>query len=161
MAFVPSGGGKTKSGYYKIINSHKYMGNPSDIVFRSSWEYKFMVYCDLNTGILKWGSEPFKIPYIDYLGHHRTYIPDFYVESLNNQNPDFINKFLVEVKPDKEIREPVIPKTITEKKLKNLEYELSVWQKNKHKWVFAKEWAKNRDMQFWLITENNLNSFKP
>lgn len=161
MAHVPSSPGKFHQGYYKIKNVEKYIGNPVDIVYRSSWEYKFMIYCDLNDGVLKWGSEIFKIPYTDYLGHNRTYIPDFYLETKNPNNPDFLNKFLVEIKPEKETKEPIIPKNISEKKLKQLEYELKAWQKNKYKWTYAIEWCKNRDMKFWIITEVQLNSFKP
>lgn len=161
MAHVPNKADKFKQGYYKIKNVHKYMGNPTDIVYRSSWEYKFMLYCDLNEGVLKWVSESFKIPYIDYMGHSRTYIPDFYLETRNKKNPELMNRFLVEIKPAKETKEPIIPNNISEKKLKSLEYDLAVWQKNKYKWTFAKEWCKARDIQFWLVTEENLDSFKP
>lgn len=160
MAHVPNKSDKFHQGYYKIKNPDKYLGNPVDIVYRSSWEYKFMIYCDLNEEILKWGSEIIKIPYTDYLGKNRTYIPDFYLETRNKKNPDFLNKFLVEIKPEKETKEPIIPKNISEKKLKTLEYELSVWQKNKYKWTYAIDWCKNRDIKFWLITEVQLNSLK-
>ncbi len=161
MAHAPSNKGKTHQGYYKIKNPNKYIGNPVDIVYRSSWEYKFMIYCDLNPGVLKWGSEIFKISYYDYLGHGRTYIPDFYLETIDIHNEGFINKFLIEVKPEKETIEPVIPVNISEKKLKQLEYALAAWQKNKYKWTYAIEWCKNRDMKFWLITEVQLDQFKP
>jgi hypothetical protein len=160
MAHAPNKQDKFHQGKYKIKNVQKYIGDPTDIVYRSSWEYKFMLYCDLNEDILKWGSEVFKIPYVDYLGKSRTYIPDFYLETRNSTNPDFMNKYVIEIKPEKEIREPEIPKNISEKKLKNLEYELGVWQKNKYKWKYAIEWCNNRDMKFWLVTEKHLNNFK-
>jgi len=161
MAHVPNKAGNYHQGYYKIKHPEKYTGNPSEIVYRSSWEYKFMLYCDLTPGVYKWGSECFRIPYTDYLGKNRVYIPDFYLETRNKNNPDLTNRFLIEVKPKQETIEPVIPSgNISEKKLKNLEYQLSAWQKNKYKWTYAKEWCKNRDMQFWLLTEDHLNSFK-
>lgn len=162
MAHAPSNPDKYHQGKYKIKNVHKYIGNPVDIVYRSSWEYKFMLYCDLNDGILKWGSEVFRIPYVDYKGHSRIYIPDFYLETRNTKVDGLMNRFLIEIKPEKEIRQPIIPQgNISEKKLKQLEYELGVWQKNKYKWKHTIEWCKNRDIQFWLVTEKHLGQFKP
>lgn len=152
---------KYHQGKYKLQNVEKYIGDPTEILYRSSWELKFCQYCDLNPGVLKWGSEVFKIPYIDRLGHSHVYIPDFYLETINKEHPDLMNRFLVEVKPEKQIREPVIPMNITEKKLKGLEYDLKEWQKNKYKWVYTKEWCKNRDITFWLVTEEHLSQLKP
>lgn len=152
---------KYHQGVYKIQFPDKYIGNPNEILYRSSWEFKFMIYCDLNPGVIKWGSEVFKIPYNDFMGHNHVYIPDFYLETRNLENPLYMNRFLVEVKPEKQIREPVIPMTISEKKLKGLEYDINEWRKNKYKWAYAQEWCKNRDIQFWLITETHLSEFRP
>lgn len=157
MAYAPTGNSNFHSGFYKIQNPHKYLGNPVDIVFRSSWEYKFMIYCDLNEGVLKWGSEVFKVPYIDRMGHNHVYIPDFYLETRDKKNDGLMNRFLVEIKPEKEIREPIIPAgNISEKKMKQLEWSIGVWQKNKYKWTYTIEWCKARDIKFWLVTEVHL-----
>jgi hypothetical protein len=161
MAQKPRSYNNTKTGYYKIKNPDKYMGNPIDIVYRSSWEYKFMVYCDLNDKILKWSSESIKIPYTDHTGKSRYYIPDFYIETKHEKVDGLINKFLIEVKPAKETKQPIMPKgTISEKKLKKLEYELKTWMKNKYKWVHAMEWCNARDIKFLIVTENHLKYFK-
>lgn len=157
----PNKADKFHQGEYKLKNPNKYLGDPRDIIYRSSWEYKFMLYCDLNEGVLKWGSETIKIPYITRDGHRKNYIPDFYLETVNKNNPLYNNKFLVEVKPEEQTREPVIPKTISEKRLKNLEYQIQQWNINKHKWAFAIEWCRGRGIQFWLVTEQQINSFKP
>lgn len=160
MAHAPNKQDKFHQGKYKIKNVSKYIGDPVDIVYRSSWEYKFMIYCDLTPGVLKWGSEVFRIPYIDYKGHNRIYIPDFYIETKNEKVDGFINRYLVEIKPEKETKQPEIPKgNISEKALKKLEYELGVWQKNKYKWKTTIDWCKSRDIQFWLVTEKHLNTF--
>ncbi len=50
-------------GRYQPSYPRKYKGNPSNIIYRSLWERKFMVYCDLNENILEWGSEEIIIPY--------------------------------------------------------------------------------------------------
>jgi len=56
---------KYHQGIFNPKNPNKYKGNPNNIVYRSSWELKFMRYCDLNEKILEWGSEEFFIPYLD------------------------------------------------------------------------------------------------
>ena len=68
-------------GKFRPKNRKKYKGNPSDIVYRSLWELKFMNYCDSNKSILKWSSEEIIIPYRCPTDNriHR-YFPDFYVK---------------------------------------------------------------------------------
>lgn len=149
-------------GRYKLINPSKYIGNPEDpIIYRSSWEYKFMVYCDMTPEIIKWGSEIFKINYVDVNGKNRYYVPDFYLETNSEKNPGMVNKFLIEIKPEKEIREPKIPQTtLSAKRIKNLEYAVQTWLTNKHKWAYTVEWCKARDIRFWLVTEKHLEELK-
>ena len=51
-------------GKYKPLNPNKYAGNPMNIVYRSLWERKVMVYCDKNPLVIEWGSEEIIIPYL-------------------------------------------------------------------------------------------------
>ena len=37
---------KYHQGTYKVKDPNKYVGDPNNIVFRSSWELKFMNWCD-------------------------------------------------------------------------------------------------------------------
>ena len=69
---------KTKQGRFKPRNPGKYKGDPSNIIYRSSWEKKFMLWCDCNLNVLEWGSEEIVIPYRSPLDRrvHR-YFPDF------------------------------------------------------------------------------------
>ena len=158
----PSHNRKTKQGYYKIINLHKYTGNPANCVFRSSWEKSFMLYCDLNPGVIKWSSESLRIAYVDFFGKKRSYIPDFLIETVSNDpNKEANNRFLIEIKPSHETTEPDIPKGhISAKKLKNIEYSCMIWQKNKHKWAYAVQWCKKHDITFKIITEHQINKLK-
>ncbi len=68
-------------GKYKPSYPKKYKGDPTNIIYRSLWERKFMVYCDNNENILEWGSEEFFIPYISPVDRrvHR-YFPDFMIK---------------------------------------------------------------------------------
>ena len=156
-----NGNDKYHQGEYHIKNPQKYIGDPTNILYRSSWEYKFMLYCDLNPGILKWGSEIIKISYIDRLGKGHNYIPDFYLETKERVNEGQMNKFLVEVKPEEETHQPIVPLNITTNKLKQLEYKMAMWMKNSYKWSYAVEWCKSRDIKFWLVTQEQLSKFKP
>ena len=47
---------------YNITNPEKYVGTKQPI-YRSSWEFSFMRFCDTNPAIQKWASEAINIPY--------------------------------------------------------------------------------------------------
>ena len=69
------------SGKYQPSNPKKYKGDPSNIIYRSLWERKFMRYCDITENILEWGSEEMYVWYrspIDNRAHR--YFPDFYIK---------------------------------------------------------------------------------
>ena len=93
------------SGKFRPSNYLKYKGNPSNIVYRSLWELKFMNYCDKNENILEWGSEELWIPYISPKDDrvHR-YFPDFYIKYKNRHGN--IQKSLIEIKPLKQTKKP-------------------------------------------------------
>ena len=50
-------------GKFKPKHIKKYKGDPTQIIYRSLWEKKFMEYCDLTENISQWQSEEFWIPY--------------------------------------------------------------------------------------------------
>ena len=81
-------------------NPSKYKGDTTDIIYRSSWELKFMKYCDNNPNVLEWGSEEVVIPYRSPLDGkvHRYYV-DFYIKVRTTKNE--IKKYLIEIKPKK------------------------------------------------------------
>ena len=85
-------------GKYKLINRPKYKGNPINIIYRSSWERNFMVYCDTNPNVIQWSSEEIRIPYrspIDRKVH--TYYPDFWMKV--KKHDDSIQQLVIEIKP--------------------------------------------------------------
>ena len=47
---------KRYKGKYKIKNPNKYLGNPTNIIYRSLMERRFMVWCDSNDKCYKWSS---------------------------------------------------------------------------------------------------------
>ena len=72
---------ETYKGRYRVQNPKKYRGNLSEVVYRSSWELKFMKWCDTNSSVLEWGSETTVIPYKSPVDNkiHR-YFVDFYIK---------------------------------------------------------------------------------
>lgn len=150
----PDANSKFNQGIYIPKFPDKYIGDPTNIVYRSSLERKFCAYCDNNSQIIKWGCETIIIPYNDHNGKPHRYYPDFYIEFANLKNPQILNKYIIEVKPYAETIPPVIPEKLTGKKAESLEYQLKMYRKNMHKWSKAIEWCKNRDIEFKIITEN-------
>lgn len=140
-------------GKYKIINRSKYKGNPINIIYRSSWERNFMVYCDTNPNIVKWSSEEVKIPYrspIDKKVH--TYYPDFWIKVKKHDGK--FNQMLIEIKPYKQTKQPVFKK---EKQVRYLQ-EVKTWGINQAKWEAAEAYCKRKKWTFKLITENELKN---
>ncbi len=142
----------TLKGRFFPKNIHKYRGDYKNIIYRSSWELKFMKYCDERSNILEWGSEEIVIPYRSPLDNrvHR-YFVDFYVKVKDSNNT--IKKYLIEIKPKKQTVEPKIPK----RKTKSYVYEVTEYVKNQAKWSAAKDFCLDRNWQFMVLTEDNLN----
>jgi hypothetical protein len=143
---------KYHQGRFNPRNPEKYIGDVRNIIYRSSWELKFMRYCDRRDNILEWGSEEFSIPYFDPTTEKiRRYFPDAYMK-VKEENGT-IKKYVVEIKPFRQTKPPVPGK----KKKKTLITEALTYEKNCAKWEAAKEWCKDRMMEFKIITEYDLN----
>lgn len=155
----PDANSKFNQGYYIPKNPNKYGGNlNSGIVYRSSLEKKVCIYCDMTPGVTKWSCESIVIQYNDHEGKSHRYYPDFYLEFMTPDKPDFVMKYVLEVKPYVETIPPVIPENLTLKKSRNLEYQVKMYRKNMYKWTRAIEWCKSRDMVFRIVTEKAINS---
>ena len=95
-------------GRYTPANPKKYKGNSRNIVYRSLWERKFMVYCDTSKNILEWGSEEIIIPYLSpWDGRIHRYFPDFYIKV--KQHDGGVKKMIIEVKPKIQCKPPKQP----------------------------------------------------
>jgi hypothetical protein len=153
--FLKPRAGAIKQGYFKPAHPDKYIGDISQIIFRSSWEFKFLKWCDLSPTIIQYSSEPVGISYyspLDKRGH--TYYVDFYIVTRDAAGND--QKWLIEVKPDKFVKAPVVPKRMTDKQTANYVYAAKQFIVNKAKFEAAKDFAIHRGMKFGIITENFL-----
>ena len=127
-----------KGKYYPSF-PRKYKGDPTNIVYRSLWERKFMVYCDKNQNILEWASEEIAIPYRSPIDNrvHR-YFPDFYMKVKETNGK--IKNYVIEVKPAKQTKPPKKPKRQTKGYIREA-YE---YARNQAKWKMAKEFCADR-----------------
>ena len=135
------------SGKFVPNNPKKYKGDPSNIIYRSLWEFKLMKYLDSHSQIVNWSSEEFCIPYrspIDRRMHR--YFPDFWVEKDNG------DQLVIEVKPKQQLVPPKKPKRQTVKYLR----EMHTFAINQRKFEVAKEFCENRGMKFEIFTQDEL-----
>lgn len=140
-----------KQGFFSPKFPKKYIGDPTNIVYRSGWEKRVMQSLDENTNVLRWASEEIVVPYISPIDNrpHR-YFVDFYVEARAVDGS--IKKMLLEVKPAAQTQPPKSPK----RKTKRYISEVMTYGVNEAKWKAAKEFCKDKGWEFRLITEAEL-----
>ena len=138
-------------GRFKPKQYKKYKGDPTNIIFRSSWEKTVFKYCDLNPAILKWSSEEFFIPYRSPFDRriHR-YFPDVYIKYKNKEG--IISESVLEIKPKKYTKLPPTPK----RKTKDWRYTTEQYIINQAKWQACEQYCKKRDYKYQIITEDVL-----
>ena len=129
---------KTKKGFLQGIfipkNKDKFIivknkQNGGKIKYRSSWELKFLQWCDQNPNVKKVISEGIKIPYKDIDGKIKNYYPDFVLLYKDE-------KFLIEIKPESQVLN----------------------ETNQRKFKAAKDFAKSKGLKFLILTENELKN---
>jgi hypothetical protein len=138
-------------GRFKPKNPEKYKGNPTNIIYRSLWELRFMRHLDSHPSIELWSSEEIIIPYISPIDNriHR-YFPDFWIRAKDKNGT--INTMLVEIKPMKQVKEPVRQDKITRRYIN----EVKTYGINSAKWKAAEKYCLDRNWQFKILTEKDL-----
>lgn len=147
-----SRGDNYTQGKFKPKNPGKYNGDVTNIIYRSSYELKFMQYCDLSENILTYQSEEFYIPYISPIdGRYHRYFPDFFIKYKDKHGE--IRKAVIEVKPKKDLKEPdKNPK----RKTKSWVYQVKTWAVNQQKWSAARKFCDEKGWEFRIFTEEEL-----
>ena len=142
-------------GRFKPKNYQKYKGDPTNVIYRSLLERKFMVYCDTNSSILEWSSEEIVVPYkspIDNRWHR--YFVDFYIKYKTNTGE--IKSALIEIKPHIQTQPPKRKDTPTGKPTRRFLNEVATWGVNQAKWKAANEFCEDRKWEFKIITDKDL-----
>jgi len=148
--------GHYHQGKFTPNNPKKYRGDPTNIIYRSSWELKLCRYLDRHPKVLEWASEEFWIPYrspFDKSGRSfRRYFPDFWVRRIDKHDNEEI--LVIEVKPETQSKPPRKPKDNRGKK--RYLREQVTWGINRAKWKYAEEYCKQRGWKFEVFTEREL-----
>lgn len=144
----------SNKGFFKPRNPQKYKGDPTQIIYRSSWELKLMGYLDAHPDVLQWASEELAIPYKSPVDNriHR-YFPDFIVKQRNQAG--VVETLLIEVKPFVQTQPPPAH-TGKKKPTKRYITEVMTWGVNNAKWKAAQEYCKDRQWKFMIMTEHEL-----
>jgi hypothetical protein len=148
---------KYYQGRFKPNNPKKYMGDPTNIIYRSGWEFKLMRYLDAHPNVIEWGSEELVIPYRSPIdGRYHRYFPDFLVKQINKYGKK--ETILIEVKPKAQTVPPDISKakTATGKASRRYINEVKTWGVNQAKWKAAEEFCNDRGWKFQIMHEGHL-----
>lgn len=138
-------------GRFKPKNPQKYLGNPTNIIYRSLWEAKLMKYLDDHPDVLGWASEEIVIPYRSPLdGKRHRYFPDFYVKRRVN---GLVKETLIEVKPK---AQTIAPKKKNGRPTARFIREVRTYGVNEAKWKAASDFCKDRGWDFKIMTEHEL-----
>lgn len=141
----------SNKGLFSPRNPQKYKGDPTNIVYRSGWELKLMIYLDDHPDVIEWASEEFAIPYISPIdGRRHRYFPDFWVKKKNKDG--ILEVVVIEVKPKSQSMPPK-KQTLKTKKYIN---EVVTWGINQAKWKAAEKFCESRSWKFIKMTEKEL-----
>lgn len=135
----------TAKGRFVPKNPEKYVGG-HDPIYRSSWEYTFMLFCDNNPAIEQWASEAVKIPYRDPLtGKNTVYVPDFLIVYTDKNQKKHAE--VIEIKPNNQAIREAVGKN---------PHNQAQYIKNLAKWEAAQAWCKGRGLRFRVVSERDI-----
>ena len=136
---------KFAQGRFAMKYPDKYVGGKTPL-YRSSWEFAFMRFCDESPSISKWASESIKIPYKHPLnGKFSVYVPDFFIQYKTKKGKNMVE--LIEVKPDNQTFKESVGKS------RHNQLHLAL---NQAKWEAANKFAKSKGIKFRVITEKDM-----
>lgn len=134
-------------GKFQPKHPEKYKGDPTNIIYRSSWELKLLMYLDNHPNILQYSSEEVVIPYLSPIdGRWHRYFVDFYVKKLTPGGK--IEEVLIEVKPESQMVEPKPRNTKNGKPSRQYIKEVYRWGVNSAKWAAAESYCAARGWTF-------------
>ena len=126
---------KFAQGRYTLKFPQKYVGRKTPL-YRSSWEFAFMKFCDENPNVAKWASESIRIPYKNPLtGKHTIYVPDFFIAYADRKGKQRAE--LIEVKPENQ----TLRENVGKSKFNQAQY-----VQNMAKWEAANAYAKQNNV---------------
>lgn len=147
--------GGFKQGIFTPTHPEKYKGK-TPIVMRSSWEFAYARWCDINKNVIEWGSESAVVPYFD-VAHkkNRHYFIDFTMKIKDVHG--VIHKYYIEIKP---FAQTVPPTKGPRKKNTTFMNECMTFATNVSKWKAATQFAKSKGAEFKILTEKEIMRYQ-
>ena len=146
-------------GRFRPVNPQKYRGDPSNIIYRSLWEFKFFKFIDLHPDVIWWQSEEVVIPYLSPIdGKMHRYFPDVVLHK--KVGPENFETIMIEIKPEGQTRPPDISKknkTPTGRISTRYLKEVKTFGINDAKWKAARLYCSAKGWKFEIMTEKHLN----
>lgn len=142
--FKPSKNSRFTQGYIDPSTCKKLFESIQNqpVIYRSSWEKRFVKWCESCKRVKQWGSECVSIRYYlptDEKWH--TYYPDFLVQMEDG------TMMVVEIKPLSQVEKPNSAN----------EWATRTYVKNMSKWRTIKSACETRGYKFCILTENTIN----
>ena len=130
-------------GKFRPKYPEKYRGNPTNVIYRSLWELRFMRHLDSHPSVIQWSSEEIVIPYVSPMDNriHR-YFPDFWVRTQGKDGT--INTMIIEIKPYVQCKVPTKQDKITRRYIN----EVKTYGINSAKWKAAEQFCIDKKWQF-------------
>lgn len=135
-------------GRFRPKNPQKYIGDSSQIYYRSSLELRVMRKFDESPDVVGWASEELTVDYYDPVKRRsRRYFPDFIVKRKDGKT------MMVEVKPASQSAPPVHKKG---KRRSRIISEELTWANNRAKWEAARKFCERNGWEFVVLTEKEI-----
>lgn len=146
---------KGYQGKYIVRHPEKYVGDLTNVTYRSLWERQFCKWCDASPKVYNWAIEPVEIPYFDVASRkYRKYRPDFYLQMDDGR------KYLIEIKPRFETVDPRVRTKGHQRRRSSKKFQLmeQTYLTNVSKWEAAEEYCKSTGYKFKIMTEHDLKA---
>lgn len=131
-------------------NVQKYVGDIDNIIARSSWEIKFLNWCDNNRSVISYNSEGLKIDYYSPVDNRmHKYHVDF-IAKMKLKDGSF-KTYVIEIKPKVQCAPP--KKTANKERMIT---EVTTYVVNRAKWEAAEKFCIKNNMTFMILTEEDL-----
>ena len=145
-------------GRFRPKHPEKYKGDPSKIIYRSLWEFKFFRYIDIHPDVIWWQSEEVIVPYMSPIdGNRHRYYPDVVVRKRTPNGTT--ETIMIEIKPHAQTKAPDIRKknaTPSGRLSRRYINEVKTYGVNESKWKAARQYCADRGWIFEIFTEHEL-----
>jgi len=154
-------------GRFRPKNPHKYKGDPTNIIYRSSWELMVFRRLDEHPDVIEWSSEELSIQYPNPVRSMKAgklkvsrYFPDIIVKKKDG---DKIVTLMIEIKPKGQTAPPDPARkhaTKTGRVSRRYLNEASTYAVNEAKWEAARRYCKERGWEFVIMTEDHIKPLR-